>query len=358
MVNKKIILVITKLGGKGWGGAHRVIVILANFFANKGYDTSLIVWEDSEIDYPVSNKVKIFKLNISVNSIIDRIRACIKTRKILKKNQDSYLLALMSRMAVDMLLCSIFLDIKVIGSERTDPNTEPKRKLFRKIRNEMFKYLHKTVYQTEDALNYFPKKARKHGYVIPNPISNSLIPPYFGERNNNFVTFCRIDKQKNLPLMIEAFVEAHKKHPEFKLLIYGTGIIEEEIEQCIRNHDANRYIIMKGFSRNIHELIKKSYAYINSSDYEGMSNSMLESMAIGLPCICTDCPIGGAKEMIKNGKNGILVPTSNEKELTKAIIRLMENRELCDRLSHEASKIRDRLSEEKICEMWENLMID
>ncbi len=356
MNSKKIFLVITKLGGKGWGGAHRVIAILANYFAEKGYDTTLIVWEDSQIDYPINDKVKLCKLHMTINNAFDRLKACIRIRKVLKKNQGCYVFALMSRMAIDMLLCSLFLNVKVIGSERTDPNTEPKKWIFRKIRNELFKYMYKTVYQTRDALNYFPKKARKHGYVIPNPISPNLIHPYKGKRKKNFITYCRIDKQKNLPLMIDSFIEAHSKHPEFKLLIYGTGIIENEIYEYIKQNKAEDFIIMKGFSNNVHELIKDSYAYINSSDYEGMSNSMLESLAIGLPCICTDCPIGGAKEIINDEKNGLLVPLRNKEKLTDAIIKLMENEKLCTSLSEEAVKIREELSEEKICKMWEDLI--
>jgi len=356
IVKKKIFFIINRLGGFGWGGAHRVTVILANNFARKGYDVSLIAWNSSQIDYPIDNKVKIYAFNYDYNKEKDRMKACIETRKILKNNKNSIVYVLTSRTAIDIRIFTLFTKIKIIASERTDPTSEPKTKFKRFIRNQMFKFMDVSVFQTRDALAYFPKKVRKKGVVIPNPLSPTLIEPYNGKREKVFVTFCRIDKQKNLYLMIDSFIKVHKKYSDFTLQIFGSGLLENSIKTYISDNRADKYIIMNGFTKNIHEKIKKFYAYINSSDYEGMSNSMLEAMAIGMPVICTDCPIGGAKMIINNGVNGILVPTGNEKELTNAMYKLIENKDLCKNLSKEAVKIREKLSEENICNQWEKLI--
>lgn len=356
MKNEKIVFVINKLGGQGWGGAHRVIAILANYFANNNYNTTLIVWEKSEIDYEINKKVNIVNLNLKINSEKDRIIACLKTRKVLKGLKGAYLYALMSRMAIDMLLSSLLLNIKIIGSERTDPNTEPKKPILRLIRNVLFKYMYKTVFQTNDAMNYFSKKVQKKGTVIFNPLSPTLIKPYFGERRKEFVTFCRIDKQKNLPLLIDSFIDVHKKHSDFSLHIYGNGLLEKEIKDYINNKNASSFIIMEGFKKEIHKEIQDSYAYINSSDYEGMSNSMLESLAIGLPSICTDCPIGGAKMIIDNRINGILVPVNDKKKLEEAINELIDNKKLHKTISMNSIKIREQLNQDIICKRWESLI--
>ena len=198
--------------------------------------------------------------------------------------------------------------------------------------------------------------AQKKGTVIPNPLSPNLPKPFHGERKKQFVTFCRIDKQKNLPLMIDSFIEVHKKHPDFILKIYGNGIIEKEIREYIEKNNAQKYIILNDFLKSIHNEILDSYGFISSSDYEGMSNSMLEALAIGLPCICTDCPIGGAKMIIKDGLNGLLVPVKDKEAMVKAINRLIENPELANKLSKEAIKIREKLDQDRICEEWEKLL--
>lgn len=354
--HKKIFFVIGYLGGPGWGGAHRVVCVLANYFAKIGHDVTIIVWKDSPIDYPLIDSVKIQWLHSKIDKEVDVIKPCIMTRKILKQNKGAYLIAFMSKMATYARLFTIGLNIKLIGSERTDPRKEPHQRISRLIRNVAFCFLDKTVYQTEDAMRYFPKMAQKRGCVIPNPITPNLPVPFSGERRKEFITFCRIDKQKNLPVMIDAFVEAHKKHPDYILRIYGAGKAEMEIRNNIKSHHAENYIFMEGFSNNVHDKIIDAYAFLSSSDYEGMSNSMLEAMAIGLPCICTDCPIGGAHMIIENGINGILVPVGDSSAMSAEICRLIENPILCQKISIESCKVRERLNEDSICEKWNELL--
>ena len=335
-----------------------MMCILANYLAEKGYSVTIIVWRDSTVDYPLNGLIKIIWLHCEINSELDMVRPCIMTRKILEKHPNSYLYAFMARMATYACLYTAGLNIKVIASERTDPRTEPHNALFRWIRNQMFGFAYRTVYQTPDALNYFPKKAQENGCIIPNPITSGLPKRFEGIRKKEFVTFCRIDKQKNLPMMIDAFVKVHLSYPEYVLRIYGTGLIEEEIKEYIYEKKASTYIKMEGFSKEVHKHIVDSAGYLSSSDYEGLSNSMLEALAIGLPCICTDCPIGGARMIIKDQENGLLVPVGNASAMASAITKIIENPLLSEHLSIEAEKVKDTLDEEKICEQWEKLMYE
>ena len=75
-------------------------------------------------------------------------------------------------------------------------------------------------------------------------------------------------------------------------------------------------------------------------------------LAIGMPVVCTDCPIGGAKATITDGENGLLVPIQNAEALENAINRVVEDIELANKLSHNSSKIRNELSLDKITEKW------
>ena len=357
-MNKEVFFVIGSLGGKGWGGAHRVICILANYLAEKGYPVTIIVWRDSPVDYPLDKAINIIWLHCKVNKEIDMIKPCIKTREILKEHSGAYLYAFMSRMATYARIYTVGLNVKVIGSERTDPRTEPHNVVFRMIRNHMFGFMYRTVYQTPDALAYFPKRAQKNGCVIPNPITPNLPERYQGIRKKEFVTFCRIDRQKNLPMMIDSFIQVHFRYPEYKLKIYGTGLIEEEIKNYIKDKQADEFILMEGFSNRVHESILDCAGFLSSSDYEGLSNSMLEAMAIGFPCVCTDCPIGGAHMMIQDGINGLLVPVKDVSAMRDAIIELIENPNLGERMSIEAEKVKRLLDEKVICKKWEALLFE
>ena len=98
--------------------------------------------------------------------------------------------------------------------------------------------------------------------------------------------------------------------------------------------------------------------FVSSSDFEGMSNSMLEAMAIGLPVVCTDCPIGGARMVIKNNINGILTPVGDDRIFADEIIGLLKNPEKAKRLGKQASELREQLNIKKIAKEWEKLFED
>ena len=96
-------------------------------------------------------------------------------------------------------------------------------------------------------------------------------------------------------------------------------------------------------------------AYVSSSDYEGMSNSMLEALAMGIPAVCTDCPIGGARTVINDKQNGLLVPTGNAEALYQAMKFIVENPEAAKEMGISASKLRNKLNIHDIANEWTKL---
>jgi glycosyltransferase involved in cell wall biosynthesis len=82
---------------------------------------------------------------------------------------------------------------------------------------------------------------------------------------------------------------------------------------------------------------------------------MLEAMAIGLLVVCTDCPIGGAAAIIKDGENGLLTPVGDSEKLAEAIIKVLSQPELAEKLSQNAVKIREKLSLSNISNEWMKL---
>ena len=75
-------------------------------------------------------------------------------------------------------------------------------------------------------------------------------------------------------------------------------------------------------------------------------------MAIGLPCISTDCSPGGARELIVDKENGLLVPCNDTEELANAIIRMIQDRELAKRCGEKAHEIRNRVEASLIADRW------
>ncbi len=87
-----------------------------------------------------------------------------------------------------------------------------------------------------------------------------------------------------------------------------------------------------------------------------MPNALMEAMAIGLPCISTNCPCGGSRQLINNNKNGLLIANNDEDELYKALIKLIEDRKLCEKLSVNAKESMYDFSVENIEKKWQNFI--
>jgi len=83
---------------------------------------------------------------------------------------------------------------------------------------------------------------------------------------------------------------------------------------------------------------------------------MLESMAIGIPVICTDCPVGGARMFINSGENGLLIPVGDYKALANAMKSYLENEDFARKVSIAEQKITDRLRNDIIFGKWEELI--
>ena len=243
---------------------------------------------------------------------------------------------------------------KLIISERNDPKVKGNK--YKYIRNFLYRFADVLVCQTNDAKEYFPRYIQKKSVIIMNPLKDNLPKPWTGDREKIIVNFCRLEKQKNLKLLIDSFEIVNKKHSDYKLYIYGEGTEKEKLQEYINNKKFENDIFIMPYKDNIHEIIKKYTMFVSTSDYEGLSNSMLESMAIGLPTICTDCPCGGAKMVIRNEENGILIPVGDKERTAKAIIDLIEDKEQQKKLSENSIKIKQKLNVEVIAKEWCKLL--
>ena len=145
-------------------------------------------------------------------------------------------------------------------------------------------------------------------------------------------------------MLLKAFARFHKKYPEYSLHIYGKGEMLEELQKEAQRLQIDAAVVWEGFRKDVLSCIRSAGMYVLPSNYEGISNALLEAMAIGLPVISTDCPIGGSKMCIQDGKNGLLVP--------EAMVRLAKEREYEDALGKEAANIRSSFSEETISQKW------
>ena len=126
--------------------------------------------------------------------------------------------------------------------------------------------------------------------------------------NNNFVFISvgRLDYQKNYESLIKAFKAVNELNHNSRLVILGEGNYRDTLEELIVELDIVDFVSLLGFVDSPEPIVSHSDFFVSSSFYEGVSNALLESLALGVPAIATDCP-SGIGEIIINGENGYLV---------------------------------------------------
>jgi glycosyltransferase involved in cell wall biosynthesis len=165
-----------------------------------------------------------------------------------------------------------------------------------------------------------------------------------------------LSPQKNIPLLIDAFEMLLKDHTDYILRVYGEGPEKDNLKAYIKEKHLEDKAFIEDFASDIHERIKDAAMFVSTSDFEGLSNSMLEAMGIGLPVVCTDCPCGGAKMVIEDGVNGLLTPVGDGKAMYLAMKKILDDKNLANTLSANAKKVRNEYSRESIVEKWYELL--
>lgn len=342
---KNVTFVSGRLGG---GGSERVLTLIANQMRRDGYNVSIIAFGQMDKAYDNECPVTILKFTNDFNQIA-------ALRKEIKKQVSDVVIAFEYYVGMKTVLATRGLGIKVIVSERNDPHKLDAQPLKKFLRNLLYGWANAIVCQTDDAKAYFSSRIQKKATVICNPVKNGL-PHWSGEKSHTIINYCKLEKQKNLPLLIDSFGLIKDKYPDWNLEIYGEGSEKQKLLDLIESKGLQDSVKIYSFAENIHEIAATKYMFVSSSDFEGISNSMLEAMAMGMPVICTDCPIGGAKMVIENGRNGLLVNTGNKAELASAMDSLICDYDMTIKMAENAKKIRDRYALPSITKEWKTLV--
>lgn len=309
----------------------------------------------SDTDYDLHKNVKRIVVQTDGKNRIKRFNdRVLSIRRIVEREKFDCIISFSAIPNIQILMATIGMRIPIIISERTDPSRYPDSFAGKFLRKILYGRAQSIVFQTPDARDYFPKYIRNKSVIIPNPLSNSIPDIYEGEREKKVVGVGALVEQKNWSVLLKACVGFLKEHDDYQVHIYGEGDERDKLQNIINNNALLRgKVFLMGFSSNVLSEIRNARIYVSSSDYEGISNAMLEALALGIPSICTDCPVGGARQFISNGKNGILVKVRDSSALEDAMNLLASNDDFCYELSANAVKIRGILETKVIVDKWE-----
>ena len=344
------------------GGAERVIANLAQYLDEKGYHVVLVTTHKAEIEYEVPETVKRILSEPDerelqggrIRNFLTRFR---KLRRIWKEEKPDVIVSFIGKNNIMAILTSLGMGIPVAVSVRGEPGEEYYNGLLRFLARNLFYLADGVILQTKRCMEFFPKGVRKKAIILKNPVNPVFFrEPYRGEREKTIVAVGRVDENKNHEMLIRAFAGIADEFPEYRLIIYGDGDKRSDLLKLTRELKLEDRISLPGNIDNVADAIYKTRVFVLSSNTEGMPNTLIEAMILGLTVISTDCPCGGPAELIVHGVNGLLSPVKDINSMKENLQYVLNNLHRADEMAHEASKTSDIYDVNKVYLEWERYL--
>lgn len=344
------------------GGAERVIANLAESFDQKGYRVVLVTTHrvENEYEVPVSVKRVISEPTQDalqkgrVGNFFTRFQTL---RQIWKTEKPDVIVSFIGKNNMMAILTSLGLSIPVAVSVRGEPNEEYYNKALKIAAKTLFRLAKGVILQTEDCKKFFPKSVQKKAVIMKNPINPLFFrEAYQGIREHTIVAVGRVDENKNHRMLIQAFAKIADAFPDHHLIIYGEGDKRDALIALTEELKLADRISLPGSISKVADAIERTELFVLSSNTEGMPNTLLEAMLMGLPVISTDCPCGGPKELIRHEKNGLLVPVGDVDTLAKAMKTVLSDEKRAKQLGQAAYKIRESYDRQTVLNAWETYL--
>lgn len=334
------------------GGAQKVISLLANQMAESNHEVNVVLLSHpkKEVFYKVNDKVKLSFIQANYSKKLFPLKKLRLLKQALNKINADVVISFLPH--IDIYTHYALKGQKAIHivSERCNPYKGSKMFFAHYLKLRVFKKSNGVVFQTQDAKAFYDKYSLKSTKIIRNPLIPLMLNGNYSEKI--IVHAGRLETQKNQKMLLDAFKIVVSKHPDYRLKIYGSGNLESELKNYAIKLGVDSKIEFMGSSTTWLQDSLNSRMFVLSSDYEGMPNALIEAMSVGIPSISTDCAIGGSREAIDNGENGILVKVGDVDGLSSKMIDLIEDDELCRKISDNGKKIIEELDVEKIVNSW------
>lgn len=350
-----IILTVGYLHGAG--GAERQIILLSNQMAQRGHDVTLCVLSEYKLKYKIDDNVNVIDLTDVEKGRWSILRRFVAFRNLVLKLCPDVIINYNLQSAYFCLAIPKKHRGKVVYSERGDPYDDEYSGTLGKLRDFTVPRMDGLVFQSEGARDFFSEKVKKKSVVIHNSVNIQQDKyPIPAEREKRIVSVGRLHPQKNHKLLIDGFAKISNYFPDYVLEIYGDGDLHDNLKRQVDDLGLKERVIFYSSRKDVHDCIYKASLFVLTSDYEGMPNALMEAMALGLPCVATDCRPGGARTLINNGVNGLIVPVRDSTFLADKMLYMLSHRNEAERMAIEGRKIQATHSDKEIFEKWDKFI--
>lgn len=309
------------------GGAERFIATFASYLADNGYNIHVLCYEKTEKDYPISPKVKLHMMPKEELSIKGKINRIFDMREVLNDINPDIVIPFIDTVVICAWFATLFRQIKFIYTVRVSPWHESGTNFSKRMRKIISRTADAIMIQNNEQGKFFSDVNMNKLYVVPNPVHDkfkNLKKDRYTPEINRIIMIGRLEKQKNIPLALKAISDLKSEYPKLKLDIYGEGSLKLELQTLINNMNLTDQCKLRGRTTEVEMVLNSADLYLMTSDYEGMPNSLIEAMAMGVPCISSDCKTGPA-DLIISGQNGYLFNVGDLYDLENHIKKMLSD---------------------------------
>ena len=346
------------------GGVEKNLYLISNYLSKKIKNISLITADvsrkkkfNNKINYITPNsyywekKSRRFKTLICLILLIKKI-FCNKKILILSFQANIY-----------ALIIAKLLKIKIIVRSNTAPQGW-NRNFFKKI---IFKFFYKKadliIVNSKNFKQQMKKELNVNSKCIYNPLDTHVINKkskekikinFYKKNTLNLINVGRLTKQKDQLTILKA-INLIKHKINLRLLIIGKGSEYNSLNEYIKKNYLNKIVKCIGYKKNPYPYIKKSDIFILSSLYEGLPNVLLETVYLKKFIISSDCQTG-PREILNNGKGGILFKIRDHRQLSRKIKEFCANKSKYNKKTIYAYKQLERFNLRKNLKKYEILV--
>lgn len=337
------------------GGVERIMVSKMNSLADSyGHDVTLIEvydYEGAPDRYALSDNVGRIRLGIRKTrhgwmkpwQMLHVVRSVMKAVDSLRPDV----------MSCSALLGVIVYGLGTYGCRRIYESHGPRRYMMMPwLVRRMERRVDMVVCLTQgDASEY---AIARNVCVIPNFIDDSFFLPKKECRHTHATALGRMEEEKGFDLLIRAWKKVTERLPDALLSIYGDGRMHDDLEALVNSLELGNNIVLLPPSADTRQIYADSSIVVVPSRFEGFSLVTVEAMAQGVPVVACDVEYG-PREILAEGRGGLLVQRT-EDDIADAIVCLLTDEALHNKLSAEGREVASRYARDVVMKQWERLI--
>jgi glycosyltransferase involved in cell wall biosynthesis len=213
--------------------------------------------------------------------------------------------------------------VRIGSRQELDSNTSDRQIRLQRL---AYRFATKVVANSPAALEILEREgvAASSIAVIPNGVDLGAFPERAGSASiRTIITVANLRREKSHETLLAAAAVLLRTHPQLRFQIVGDGPRRAELEELSQARGLAGHVEFLGQREDVPSLLAAADAFVLPSRSEAFPNGAIEAMAAGLPVVASD--VGGMRDLIANGRTGVLVPPGDPEALALAVASLIDN---------------------------------